>query len=179
MTIRAALPDEASAVYEVISQGRARLAALDIDQWQGGRPDLALIRSDIAAGCCRIAMEEGRIAATMALFTNGEPSYDQLAGGKWLTTSHSSRPTYACVHRVAVADRALGRGFAKRMLLFAEEEARERGRVSVRIDTHPRNVPMRALLARCGYEECGLILLDESFGEPTRERIALEKLVAR
>lgn len=177
MILRPALDHEADAVYEVIEQGKARLAALGIDQWQSKRPDLDLVRSDIAAGYCHVAMLENRIAATIALVDDGEPNYDSLLEGSWLTESSSERPSYLCIHRVAVADAALGQGLAKRMLSFAELIARETDRASVRIDTHPGNVPMRALLEGCGFQECGTILLDEALGELTRERIAFEKLL--
>lgn len=177
MILRPALDREIDAVYRIIEQGRARLAALGIDQWQGSRPDLALIRSDIAAGYCHVAVLGERFAGTIALIDDGEPNYDHLIEGSWLTGSLSADPSYICVHRLAVADDALGRGVAKGMLSFAELTAREAGRESVRIDTHPGNGPMRTLLADCGYQKCGVILLDEALGELTRERLVYEKIL--
>lgn len=55
--------------------------------------------------------------------------------------------------------------------------AAECGFQSVRIDTHLGNVPMRGLLEKCGYSQCGVFLLANR-EEPTRERVAYEKIVA-
>ena len=81
------------------------------------------------------------------------------------------------MHRFAVADAARGQGYAKRLLSHAEAMAAEVGLESVRVDTHPGNAPMRSLLAKCGYVECGSITLDVDYDEPTLERIGYEKLV--
>ena len=59
---------------------------------------------------------------------------------------------------------------------FREGLARERGAASVRVDTHPGNVPMQRLLGRCGYVRCGIILIGHAEGA-TPERVAFEKLV--
>src|SRR5699024_4254120 len=69
-----------------------------------------------------------------------------------------------------------GRGAAVFAMAGAEGLARERGAASVRVDTHPGNVPMQRLLGRCGYVRCGIILIGHAEGA-TPERVAFEKLV--
>ncbi|MFR8832132.1 MAG: GNAT family N-acetyltransferase, partial [Eggerthella lenta] len=80
------------------------------------------------------------------------------------------------VHRVAVASDGKNRGAATFLLARAEELARANGSASVRIDTHPGNAPMRKLLAKAGYEQCGIIYIAHAEGG-TPERIAYERLV--
>ena len=104
---------------------------------------------------------DGEIVATPAMLTSsGERTYDRIEGDGWISSSTSDDPAYpATVHRFAVSDKACGKGCAKAMLRHAEELARDAGMDSVRVDTHEGNAPMRGLLSRCGYVECGAIIL--------------------
>ncbi len=168
--------NEVDAAFEIIEQARRRIAELGIDQWQSGRPSRESIAEDAQAGEGYVVDDGGPIATAM-LTSKGEKCYDELAEGTWLTSSMSSTPSYLTVHRFAVSDAALGKGVAKFMLSESERIARDGGLESVRIDTHEGNTRMCALLESCGYARCGILLLDEAFQEPTRERVAYEKLV--
>ena len=177
MELRKTTACDVDAVMAIIEQARARIAQLGIDQWQGGYPNLQAIEGDVAAGKGYVAVDDlGGVCATAMVDHEGEPTYDELINCSWLTDSTSADPGYLVVHRVAVGDAGARRGLARFMLESVEEMARDRGYESVRIDTHEGNVPMRSLLSKCGYEECGVIMLSDP-AEPTRERIAFEKRV--
>ena len=107
---------------------------------------------------------------------SGERDYDRIEEGSWLTSCTSERPCYGVVHRGAVASDGKNRGAATFLLARAEELARANGSASVRIDTHPGNAPMRKLLAKAGYEQCGIIYIAHAEGG-TPERIAYERFV--
>lgn len=189
LELRRTQPDDIDAVCAIIEQARFRLGALGIDQWQNGYPNRAAIADDVAHARSYVVVgttdnetpDEGvtegheLILATAMLEFGGEPTYDAIDGA-WLTESTSDVPTYLTVHRVAVADGATGRGVARFLLAQAEAAARSHGCKSVRIDTHEGNVPMRSLLAKCGYAQCGTILLTDP-AEPTPERLAFEKQI--
>lgn len=189
LELRRTQPDDIDAVCAIIEQARSRLGALGIDQWQNGYPNRAAIEEDVAHSHSYVVVgsmddetpdegaTEGRelILATAMLEFGGEPTYDAIDGA-WLTEGTSDAPTYLTVHRVAVADGATGRGVARFLLAQAEAVACLHGCESVRIDTHEGNVPMRSLLAKCGYAHCGTILLTDP-AESTPERLAFEKLV--
>ena len=177
-TIRRAQAADLERVMEVLGEGRAALGRLGIDQWQRGYPTSDVVESDMGKGNCWVVAEPetGRIMATCCIALEGEPLYDSIDGA-WLTEGDSSRPSYATVHRVAVADEGARRGLARRMFAHAERLAREAGYASVRVDTHEGNVRMRTLLPSLGFAECGVVMLSDP-AEPTPERIAYEKLVA-
>ena len=118
---------------------------------------------------------ENTVAATAMVSFSGEPDYDEIEGA-WLTDGTSSAPSYGVVHRVAVGADSLGRGAARFILESAERLAREKGARSVRVDTHPGNVPMLTLVASCGFTECGIIRIKHADGG-VPERVAFEKLV--
>lgn len=176
-SFRRSRDDDVDAVYAVIEQARARIASLGIDQWQSGSPSRESVAGDVARGEGYVMERDGEIVATAMLTSSGERTYDRIEGDGWISSSTSDDPAYLTVHRFAVSDKACGKGCAKAMLRHAEELARDAGMDSVRVDTHAGNAPMRGLLSRCGYAECGTILLDVDYDEPTLERIGYEKLV--
>ncbi|MBC5582779.1 GNAT family N-acetyltransferase [Eggerthella guodeyinii] len=163
-------------IMTILADGRASLAALGIDQWQGGYPHRAVIEADVARGESYVVEDGGRIIATAMVGFAGERDYDRIDEGAWLTSCSSDRPTYGVVHRVAVASDGKNRGAATFLLARAEDLARANGSASVRIDTHPGNAPMRGLLEKAGYAQCGVIYIAHA-EEGTPERIAYERLV--
>ena len=169
--------DEIDRVMEILLDGKAALASLGIDQWQGeGYPAREIVEGDVDGGVSYVVEDtRGHLAATCMVSFAGEPDYDEI-DGSWLTAGLSSDPGSAVVHRVAVAADSTGKGAARFMLTSAEEIARERGARSVRVDTHPGNVPMLRLIASCGFTECGIIRIKHAEGL-TPERVAFEKLV--
>ena len=135
------------------------LAELGIDQWQGGYPHREAIEIDRARGESYVVVDdEGHHQpATAMVGFSGEGDYDLIDRGSWLTATRSDDACYGVVHRVAVSASCKGRGAASLLLACAEELTRDRGCESVRIDTHPGNLPMRRLLEKSGYAECGVI----------------------
>lgn len=137
-------------------------------QWQKGFPDENDIRGGIYGGILYAVRAEG---GTVAVFSavNHESNYDEI-DGEWLTKGN-----YLAVHRVAVREDFRGKGAAKYIVnVAAPEIARTRGRGSIRMDTHEKNMPMRCLLQSQGFHECGMIYL---FRDNT-QRIAFEKVLS-
>lgn len=177
MQFRRTREGDIDSIMGILADGRASLAALGIDQWQGGYPHRGVIEADVARGDSYLVEgEEGRVVATAMVGFAGERDYDRIERGSWLTACTSADPCYGVVHRVAVSSACRGRGAASFLLERAEGLARERGCSSVRVDTHPGNAPMRRLLEKRGYSECGVIYIAHA-EEATPDRIAYEKLV--
>lgn len=176
MQLRRAHANDIDRIMTILADGRRALAALGIDQWQGCYPHREVIEADVARGDSYVVEEDGRVVATAMIGFSGERDYDVIEGGAWLTASCSAHPDYAVVHRVAVDAGFQGRGGALFLLQHALDLTRERGHASVRIDTHPGNAPMRRLLEKVGFAQCGTIYIAHA-EESTPERIAYEKLV--
>lgn len=174
MIMRPTTLSEIDAVMRILSDGRASIAELGIDQWQGGYPFRSTVEADVAEGKSYVVEgEDGILLATVVVDFGGEATYDEIDGA-WLTESASVAPGYACVHRLAVSSSGKGRGAAKLALGEACEMARRMGLASVRVDTHPGNTPMRSLLATCDFKLCGIIRIAHA-GEGAPERVAYEK----
>lgn len=176
MQFRRTKPDEIDRIMDILADGRASLAALGIDQWQGSYPERNVIMSDVESGASHVVEDEGLLIATAMVGFGGESRYDLIDEGEWLTRSDSEDPRYAVVHRMAVASESRGRGAATFLLEQAEQLAREQGCESLRIETHPGNDPMHKLLERQEFTRCGIVRVDYVDGG-IPERVAYEKIL--
>ena len=80
------------------------------------------------------------------------------------------------LHTLVVDPAVKGRGCGTAFVRFYEELARTTGRPYLRIDTNARNTPARALYARLGYTEAGIVAGTFN-GIPGVELVCLEKKV--
>lgn len=162
------------AVAAVLADGKRSLAELGISQWQwGDYPGRADVEADVEEGISYLAEDrDGRIAATAALSFAGDGNYAAIEGA-WLCEPEGPEVRYGTLHRTASSRANARQGAMKAIFLAAEDIARDRGALSLRVDTHPLNAPMRSLLGRLGYAECGLITL--AGDDPDPVRVAYEK----
>lgn len=154
----------------ITDQAKAQLKNLGLDQWQKGYPSREVWENDAKAGCTSLCIEDGEIAGIFAFQTTPDASYYEI-DGKWLTDGE-----YASMHRVCVADEYKGKGIAGKMFAHGFEMAKEAGLPSMRIDTHPGNIPMQRALIKAGFIACGNIKIVGGCedGDP---RIAFEKIL--
>ncbi len=172
MQIRQTTIYDIDAVMSIIEEARRTIAALGIDQWQNGSPNRAMIEEDVALGQGYCVERDGQIVGNFALIYDGEPTYDRIDDGAWMTADRdeSGRSAYLAIHRVAIRVANRGSGISTAILDYAADTARRLGRGSLRIDTHRGNVVMRRMLERHGFVHCGTIHLQN--GDP---RVAYEK----
>jgi GNAT superfamily N-acetyltransferase len=132
-----------------------------------------VIRDDISRDESYSVTCDGEICATFALIEGGEPTYDKIYDGTWLTGySPATSPDYFAIHRVAISVRLRGQGIATQIIDFAAQKARAAEKRSLRIDTHRGNVVMRRMLEKHGFVHCGTIYLENG-----DERVAYEKIL--
>ncbi|MBQ3106268.1 MAG: GNAT family N-acetyltransferase [Eggerthellaceae bacterium] len=177
MYIRPSHVADIDRIMEILADGRASIGALGIDQWQKGYPHRDVVERDVANGESYVVVDENdRALATAMMSPAGEPDYDCIYDGAWLVDAPSEEPHYLVVHRVAVASECKGRGLASALLAKAAELAEVMGKESVRIDTHPGNEPMRRMVQKNGFQECGIIHISHA-EDGIPQRVAYEKLV--
>ncbi len=170
MEIRKTTADDLDAVMEILNEARRTIAALGINQWQDGYPTSDVILGDIARDRSRVMVRAGEVIGTFAVLDDGEPTYDRIYDGHWLTGDESR--SYIAVHRVAISVKSRGSGASGELVKYACDTAARLGMRSVRIDTHEGNVVMRRMLEKNGFVHCGVIYLEN--GDP---RVAYEKIV--
>ena len=170
MEIRKARKTDIDPLMALFDEARQTIAALGIDQWQNGYPNPVVTSEDIGLERAHIVEQNGTICGTFVTVDNGEPTYDVIVDGHWL--SGDGYKHYLALHRVAVAVAMRGKGVSDMMVDYAVKKAREGGFTSLRIDTHKGNVVMRRMLEHHGFTPCGTIFL--ASGAP---RVAYERLV--
>ncbi len=174
MNIRVTTRQDIDAVMSIIEEGRRTIAALGIDQWQNGSPNRAMIEEDVALGQGYCVEAEGAVIGTFALIADGEPTYDRIYEGAWLTPDRPDDDSvaYLAIHRVAISVVRRGSGISTAIMDYAADTARRLGRTSLRIDTHRGNVVMRRMLEKHGFVHCGTIFLQNG-----DERVAYERVL--
>ena len=155
---------------QITDDAKRQLKNLGLDQWQKGYPSKEVWESDASVGCTQLAVEDGKIMGIFAFQSTPDASYYEI-DGKWLTDGE-----YASMHRVCVADDAKGKGVAGQLFERGFEMAKELGLPSMRIDTHPGNIPMQRALVKAGFVACGEIRLVGGC-EDGDLRIAFEKVL--
>jgi ribosomal protein S18 acetylase RimI-like enzyme len=98
---------------------------------------------------------------TEQLFPGGRPSAEQFVfvveaegepvGALWL--SERENPFRMHIYNIRIDERFRGRGYGKKAMLLAEEEACRRGIDRISLNVYGRNTVARALYSSLGYEE--------------------------
>ena len=155
--LRRATAGDLPAIRQIFAEARKFMADYGNPQWNGGYPYEDVIEEKLAADEFRILQCGGKIAAVYSV-CGSEPDYDDIEG-EWLTKVKN----YLAVHTLAVSSAFRGQGVARAAFKEAEAEARSLCKYSIRGDTHVTNAPMRALVAACGFKECGSLKVRQGF----------------
>lgn len=169
MLIRKSTAADMMPLIKIFAEARKTIALLGIDQWQNGYPSESVILGDIEKGQSYLCEIDGKISGTFAMIDDGEPTYDKIFDGAWLTGDSRD---YVAIHRVAISVSSRGSGLSRKIIDFAADFARGLERKSLRIDTHRGNVVMRRMLEKNGFCFCGVIYLENG-----DERVAYEKIL--
>lgn len=164
--LRRAVSDDLQEVCGIITAAKTRMKAEGRTQWQGTYPGEMDISADIRSGHGLVLMYGDSTAAYCAAILDGEPAYDSL-DGKWLSEDH-----YIVVHRMAVAEKMLGKGVSKVFFSKIMEKAFSEGIHSIKVDTNHDNSQMLHILRSMGFVFCGYIRYADG------PRLAFEKLIS-
>ena len=163
MKIRKSKKEDLERMMEIYAHARDFMAKTgNPRQWgKTGWPTEERIRQDQEEGNGYVCEENGEIVGTFyfRFGENPEPCYQTISGA-W-----TADPPYGVVHRIAAGRRRRGvGGFCLNYALHACGH--------LRIDTHPSNRPMRALLQKLGFSMRGVIYVEED----DMPRYAYEKI---
>ena len=123
----------------------------------------------LAAGDLYVAEEDGAVAAAARINREQVPAY---ANAAWET--EASPEQVLVLHTLVVDPARGGRGIGSAFVRFYEDMARERGCVSLRMDTNERNRAARGLYAHLGFREAGIVPCSFN-GIPGVRLVCLEK----
>lgn len=154
--IRKANREDLERILEIYAYARKFMAKTgNPNQWGKTNPPRETLEEDIRQGNLYVAENDG-IHGVFAYFTGEDPTYGYIEDGAWL-----DQTPYGTIHRVASDGSG---GVFSAVLAFVQEQNSH-----VRIDTHHDNIVMQHVLAKHGFQKCGIIYLEN--GDP---RIAYE-----
>ena len=143
-------------IWGILQQAIERRKNDGSNQWQDGYPNLQTVENDIAKGQGYVLTLNYEVITYAALIFNDEPAYENIKG-KWLTNGD-----FMVVHRVAVSDKAAGKGIVKKFFGTLDDFARSKQVYSIKVDTNFDNLAMLAILEKLGYVYCGEVVFRES-----------------
>ncbi|RTY64769.1 GNAT family N-acetyltransferase [Flavobacterium sp. GSP27] len=164
---RKAESSEISPIWEILQQAIIRRKKDGSNQWQDGYPNPEVVQKDIEKGEGFVLVEGETIIGYSAVLINDEPAYEKIEGN-WLTNDD-----FVVLHRVAIAEKYLGKGLAKMILRHIEDFAVSNLIYSIKADTNFDNIAMIKIFESSGYTYCGEVYFR---GSP---RKAYEKVLAR
>lgn len=167
MDFRRSKKEDIGDIMLIIKKAQEYLKSQGVNQWQTGYPDEKIIEKDIDDEISYVLVNGKDIIGTTALSFDGEPTYEKVHDGEWL-----SHKEYAVIHRMAVDLDSGRRGIAGEILKHSEELCRKKEVSSIKVDTHRDNIAMQNFLKKNGFIFCGIIYLKDG-----TERLAFEKLI--
>lgn len=136
---------------------------------RGVYPTEQTARTALEAGTLYVMEDGGRVVAAAKIDQN---QMEQYARCRW--HSDAAPEQVLVLHTLVVDPEAKSRGYGSAFVAFYEKLARETGRLCLRMDTNARNTPARALYAKLGYAEVGVV--EGAFnGIPGVRLVCLEK----
>lgn len=140
-----------AAIYDrILTEEEAGRASVG---WvRGVYPTEASAREALEAGELFVMAEEGVLTAAARINQTQVPVYSRVP---WRWQAPPER--VMVLHTLVVDPLRKGRGCGSAFVAFYERYARERGCACLRMDTNEKNASARALYARLGYREAGIV----------------------
>ena len=130
----------------------ADMMARGIYQWDDNYPSESIFRKDIQLKRLFIKIKEGELIGVIALCKDKDPEYNEV---EWITPDGNN----LYVHRLAVHPDMQGQGYARELMDFTEQYAREKQYSSIRLDTFSQNPRNQRFYEQRGYTRLGEIFL--------------------
>ena len=151
--IRKAIPADLpaiSAIYEAILDQEESGGPV-YTNWQRGKyPTADTARTALEAGTLYVGEDGGVLWGVVNL--NGEqlPEYDAIP---W--SIPAERDQVGVIHTLCIHPHQSGKGLARQMVAFCQEESRRLGKTVIRLDTWEGNLPANRLYPSLGYRYAG------------------------
>lgn len=152
MSIRPAVAadlDGITAIYDAILDREE--AGPVYTNWQRGKyPTADTARQALEARTLYVGEEDGFLWGVVNLNGIQLPEYDAI-----LWTFPAERNQVAVIHTLCIHPVRAGRGLARRIVAFCEEETRRQGKAVMRLDTWEGNLPANRMYPVLGYRYAG------------------------
>ena len=146
--IRKAKPAEISKLITITKACANKMKANGIYQWNEAYPNTTAFENDLERGELYVLLVNRIIIGCITISTFKDKEYDAI---NWLTKDGLN----FYIHRLAIHPNSQHKGFAKQLMDFAEDFAREQSGLSVRLDTFSKNNRNQKFYEARGYSKLG------------------------
>lgn len=148
--IRKAAIKDVDSILEMTQQCAIYMIEKGILQWNEHYPNRKAFENDIVRGELYVLEHEKQIIGCIVISAFMDEEYMPI---NWLTSNDSN----VYIHRLAVLPKFQGKGFAQKLMDFAEDWAKQHGFRSIRLDTFSQNHRNQTFYETRGYQRLGNI----------------------
>lgn len=148
--IRLAKLKDIPQILEITKACARHMIANNIYQWNEHYPSAEAFQKDVARNELYAIEEDGEVIGTIVISTLMDDEYIPV---KWLTPSENN----IYIHRLAVHPKYQGKGYAQKLMDFAEALAQNNNNTSIRLDTFSQNPRNQRFYEQRGYQRLGNI----------------------
>jgi ribosomal protein S18 acetylase RimI-like enzyme len=138
-------------IPEILKLTRActcEMIKMGIFQWNEEYPSLKAFEIDISRKELFVLELQDMIIGCIAITPLMDEEYISV---EWLTPNENN----IYIHRLAIDPEYQGEGYARKLMTFAENYARENKYISVRLDTFSQNNRNQTFYEKRGYQKLG------------------------
>lgn len=157
--IRKATLKDIERIIKITKACASFMIAKDIYQWNEHYPNKATFKNDVSRRELYV-IEDGKTLVGCVVISSLMD--DEYAPVSWLTDSDNN----IYIHRLAVHPKYQGKGYAKKLMDFAEHFAKENNYTSIRLDTFSQNKRNQKFYELRGYKRLGNIYFPKQSTHP-------------
>ncbi|KQB81319.1 GNAT family N-acetyltransferase [Leuconostoc lactis] len=162
--MRQARADDLHDIKAVIDNGREYLKQQGINQWQMGYPNQDTIATDLELKQGYVLIVDETIAGYAAVIVGEDPVYGVIEAGRW----QNDDKCYVTLHRFAMSNEFRGHKLAQRFMTAILSYFYAQNQRDFRIDTHPENFAMQAVITGNGFQKQGHVYIQEGEDQNVR-----------
>lgn len=144
MDIRKATTEDIDAILSITSACAARMISKGILQWSEEYPNKEIFENDLSKNWLYVVVESNKTIGSITITPEMDEVYKSV---KWLTITNNN----LYIHRLAIDPKMQGKGYAQKLMNFAENYARQNNYESIRLDTFSKNTRNQKFYEQRGY----------------------------
>ena len=144
MDIRKATAEDIDAILSITSACAADMISKGILQWSEEYPNKEAFENDLSNNWLYVVMENSKTIGSITITPEMDEVYKSV---KWLTITSNN----LYIHRLAIDPKMQGKGYAQKLMNFAENYARQNNYESIRLDTFSKNTRNQKFYEQRGY----------------------------
>jgi len=157
--VRLAITQDIDVLMKITKACANYMIGKGIYQWNEQYPSKSAFIKDLKRHELYVITAEKKVIGCIVISTLMDEEYVPIT---WLTESHNN----IYIHRVAIHPHYQGKGYAQKLMAFAENYAIQNGYTSIRLDTFSQNKRNQKFYELRGYKRLGNIYFPKQSEHP-------------